>query len=145
MTIRGPFAYVLIALLIASLAVNFLVLGFAAARYHAYDDAGTIDRIVTLGARAFPRELRDDISHQLGRHRGELRAALRDLGDARREMLRRMAAEPLDRDALDAAFRNVRDKTNTLQRLGQELVEDVVVNASPEDRAKIRTSKRWQR
>lgn len=145
MTIRGAFAYVLVALLIASLAANFLVLGFAAARYRDFDDAGAIDRIVALGARAFPRELRDEIGEQLGSHRGALRGALRDLGEARREMFRQMAAEPLDRDALDRAFRDVRDKTDKLQRLGQELVEEVVVNASPEERAKIRPPKRWRR
>jgi hypothetical protein len=146
MTIRGPFAFILLALLIVSLAANFLVLGFAAARHRGFDEAGAIDRIVALGARAFPRELRGEIGVQLGRHRGELGAALRDLGQARREMFRQMAAEPLDRAALDAAFADVRAKTDRLQRLGQELVADVLVDAPAEERARIRPPRRgWWR
>jgi len=145
MTVRGPFAYILVGLLIVSLAANFLIFGFAAARYHGgFDDPGAIDRIVALGARAFPRELRDEIGDQLGRHRGELHAALRDLGRARREMFRQMAADPLDRAALNAAFADVRAKTGEVQRLGQDLVEEVLVDAPPEERAKIRPP-RWHR
>jgi uncharacterized membrane protein len=143
MTIRGPFAFILVGLLVVSLAANFLVLGFAAARYHGLDDPDAIDRIVTLGARAFPRELRGPIGDQLGRHRGELRSALRDLGEARREMFRQMAAQPLNREALDAAFADVRAKTDRLQRLGQQLVEDALEQAPPEERAKIHAPKRW--
>jgi uncharacterized membrane protein len=145
MTIRGAFAYVLVALLIVSLAANFLVLGFAAARYRNVEDTGAVERIVELGARSFPRELRREISAELKGHRGELRAALRDLGEARREMLRQMAAEPLDRAALDAAFANVRTKTGELQRLGQELVMEVLEKTPPEERAKIRPPRRHWR
>lgn len=145
MTIRGVFAYVLVGLLVVSLAANFLVLGFAAARYHGFDHPGSIERIVALGTRAFPPELRDQIDDQLGRHRGELRGALRDLGRARREMFRQMAADPLDRAALNAAFADVRAKTAELQRLGQDLVEEVLVEATPEERAKIRPRRRWRR
>lgn len=146
MTIRGPFAFILVGLLIVSLAANFLILGFAAARYHGgFDGPGAIERIVALGARSFPHELRGQIGDQLGRHRGELRAALRDLGEARRDMFRLMAAEPLDRAALNAAFADVRAKTDRLQQLGQELVEEVLVNAPPEERARIRPPKRGWR
>jgi uncharacterized membrane protein len=146
MTIRGFFAFFLVALLILSLAANFLVLGFAAARYRGFDDPGAIERIVELGGRAFPRELRREIGAELRRHRGEVRAALGDLGEARREMYRQMAADPLDRAALNAAFTDVRTKTEALQRLGQGLVEDVLVNTPPEERANIRPPRRgWKR
>jgi uncharacterized membrane protein len=145
MTIRGVFAYVLIGLLILSLAANFLILGFAAARYHGFDDAGAVDRIVELGARAFPRELRREISAELRHNRGEMRAALRDLGEARREMYRQMAADPLDRGALNAAFAEVRAKTGELQRLGQEAVEEVLINTPADERANIRPPKRGWR
>lgn len=144
MIVRGPFAYLLAALLIVSLAVNFLMLGFAVARYQNFDDRAPIERIVALGANAFPSELRHTIGGELDRHRGALDRALRDLGEARREMFRQMAAEPLDRDALDAAFRDVRKKTDELLRLGQELVKDALANAPPEERAKIRPPKRWR-
>jgi len=142
MTIRGPFAFILVGLLIVSLAANFLIVGFAAARFHGgFDGPDAIDRIVALGARSFPRELRHQIGDQLGRHRGELRAALGDLGQARREMFRLMATDTLDRAALNAAFADVRAKTARLQQLGQELVEEVLIDAPPEERARIRSPK----
>jgi uncharacterized membrane protein len=142
MTIRGPFAILLSVVLIVSLAANFLVLGFAAARFAGVGpfggDIGAIERIVALGARAFPRALRHEIGGQLGRHRGELRAALDEVRDARRRMFAVMAAEPFDRAALDAAFAEVRAATDRLQLLGQDLVGDVVERAPPEERARIR-------
>jgi hypothetical protein len=142
-TIRGPFAFLILAIMIVSLAANFLVLGFAAARFGGGpfgfgDDGGAIERIVALGARAFPRELRREIGGQLGRHRGELRAALDEVREARLRMFATMAAEPFDRAALDAAFAEVRAATDRLQLLGQDLVGDVVEKAPPEERARIR-------
>jgi hypothetical protein len=144
MTIRGPVAFIMIALLVVSLSANFLVLGFAAARFGGFggfggfDEGGAIERIVALGARAFPRELRREIGGQLGRHRGELRAALDEVRDARLRMFEVMAAQPFDRAALDAAFAEVRAATDRLQRLGQELVGEVIEKAPPEARAEIR-------
>lgn len=145
MTVRGPFAIILAILLVVSLAANFIVLGFAAAQYGTRGsggDAASIERIVTLGARAFPRDLRRQIKQELDSHRGEMRTAVRDLGSARRDMFRIMAAEQLDQQALSAAFIEVREKTDELQRLGQELIADVLEDASPESRAKIRPPRR---
>jgi uncharacterized membrane protein len=138
MTIRGPFALVIVGVLGLSLAANFLVLGFAAARYHGFDEGAAIERIVSLGTRAFPRELRHQIGDELGRHHGELRGALADVQSARRHMFQVMTADPFDRTALDAAFADVRAKTDILQKLGQDLVGDVVAAATPEERAEIR-------
>lgn len=138
MTVRGPFAFVIVAVLIVSLAANFLVLGFAVARYHGFSEGAAIERIVALGARAFPRDLRHQIGEQLGRHRGELRAALAEVRAARRHMFEVMTAEPFDRSNLDAAFAEVRAATDRLQALGQQLVGDVVEEATPGERAGIR-------
>ena len=144
MTIRTPLAIFLAVVLVVSLAANFLVLGFAAARFGGVGpfgfggDGGAIERIVALGARAFPRELRREIGGQIGRHRAELRAALDEVRDARLRMFQTMAAEPFDRAALDAAFAEVRAATDRLQLLGQDLVGDVVEKAPPEERAQIR-------
>lgn len=142
MTVRGPFALILVVLLVVSLAANFLILGFAAARYHDGDEHDSIERIVTLGSRAFPRDLRHQIRRELGRHHPELREAVRDLDEAREDMFQQMANEPLDREALDEAFERVRRETDRLQRLGQSLVEDILEDASPESRAKIRPRRR---
>jgi len=145
MIIRGPFAFIIVILLIVSLAANFLILGFAASRFRGGDEVAAIERIVTLGARAYPREMRDEIGDRLGRNRRELRAAFRDVRNARRQTFTVMAAEPFDRSALESAFAEVREKTEKLQRLGQELVSDVVEEASPATRAKIRPPRHLRR
>lgn len=141
MTIRGPFAYALVAILIVSLAANLLILGFAASRYRGADEASAIERIVALGVRAFPREMRSEINDQFGHHRSELRGAFRDVREARRHVFSAMTAEPFSRANLDAAFAEVRSETDKLQRLGQELVGDVVEAETPALRAKIRPPK----
>ena len=51
-----------------------------------------------------------------------MRAALDAVQDARMRMFEAMRAEPFDAAALDAAFADVRAKTNELQRVGQEIV-----------------------
>jgi hypothetical protein len=73
----------------------------------------------------------------LVRERPELRAALDDLQEARRRMFELMKAEPFDRAALDAAFADVRTKTEMLQARGQQLLGDAVEQASPAVRSEI--------
>lgn len=138
MTIRTPLVIFLAALLIVSLAVNFLVLGFAAARYGQFRQGGDIlERVIALGARSFPADIRREITASLARERPELRAALRDVQEARRRMFEIMRTEPFDRAALDAAFADVRAKTEALQERGQALLGDAIEQASPEARSEI--------
>lgn len=137
MTIRTPLAIFLAALLIVSLAANFLVLGFAAARYGQFRQGDILERVIALGARSFPADIRREITASLARERPELRAALQDVQEARRRMFELMRTEPFDRAALDAAFADVRAKTEALQERGQALLGDAIEQASPEARSEI--------
>ena len=137
MTIRTPLAIFLAVLLVISLAANFLVLGFAAARYGQFRQGDFLERIIVLGVRSFPAEIRREITASLARERPELRAALEDVQQARRHMFEVMTAEPFDRAALDAAFADVRAKTEALQERGQDLLGDAVEQAPPEARSEI--------
>jgi uncharacterized membrane protein len=137
MTIRTPLAIFLAVLLVISLAANLLVLGFAAARYGQFRQGDVLERIIALGVRGFPAEIRREITASLARERPELRAALDDVQEARRHMFEVMKAEPFDRAALDAAFADVRAKTEALQERGQDLLGDAVEQAPSEARAKI--------
>ena len=137
MTIRTPLAVFLAAILIVSLGANFLVLGFAAARLGQFRQGDMLERVIALGTRNFPREIRREITEGLARERPELRAALEDLQEARRHMFEVMTAEPFDRAALDEAFADVRAKTDALQQRGQGLLGDAVEQASPEARSEI--------
>jgi uncharacterized membrane protein len=138
MTIRTPAAIFLAALLIVSLAANFLILGFAAGRYGQFRQGDFLERMIALGVRSFPAEIRREITTSLVRERPELGAALQTLQEARRRMFEIMMTEPFDRAALDAAFADVRAKTEALQERGQNLLGDAVEQSSPEARSEIR-------
>jgi len=138
MTLRGPLAIIVLILLVASLAVNFLIGGFVAARFGGFGEGAGIERIVSLGTRAFPQSLRQEIRDGFRERRGDFREAFRDMRQARMRMFEAMSAEPFDRAALDAALADVRAKTARLQELGQDITADVVEKASPAERAEIK-------
>lgn len=139
MTIRGPFAVTLLVVLLVSLAANLMIAGFVVSRFAGPGPGGgEIDRIVSLGIRAFPREIQGDIMDQLRAHRGEFRARLDAVRAARQQMFEAMRADPFNRAALDGAFTDLRDKTNAIQAIGQTIVADAIANAPPDVRARIR-------
>lgn len=138
MTIRGPFAVTLLVVLFVSVAANLLIAGFVAARVAGPRPGGEIERIVAMGIRAFPREIRQGVESRVRSGRDEFRAKLDEIRDAHERMFAAMRAEPFDRAGLEAAFADVREKTNALQAAGQELVADAVAEAPPEVRGRIR-------
>ena len=139
MTIRGPFAITLIVVAVLSLAANLMIAGFAVSRFAGPGPGGgEIDRIVSLGIHAFPREIQGDITNQVRARRGEFRAGLDAVQGARQRMFAAMRANPFDRPALDAAFADVRSTTNDVQAIGQTIVADAIAHAPPDIRARIR-------
>jgi hypothetical protein len=138
LTIRGPFAISLIVVAFLSLAANLVVAGFVVAHSIGPRPGGDIERIVAIGIRAFPPEIRDAIMKQADSKRGEMRARLDDIQAARQRMFEAMRATPFDRTALEAAYADVRTRTNELQQAGQEIMLDAVANASPAVRSQIR-------
>ena len=142
MTIRGPFAVVLLVVLLVSLAANLLIAGFAVARFSGMGPpGGEIERIVALGIHAFPPEIQRNIMGDVRDRRGELRARVQAVQAARQRMFQAMRAEPFNRAALDAAFADVRNATNDVQIIGQNIVADAVANAPADVRARIRQSR----
>jgi uncharacterized membrane protein len=138
MTIRGPFVIVLFVVLALSLAVNFTIAGFSFARWAYPRSGGDVERIVTIGLRSFPKELRKVISERTRDDKHQFRELERDARQARRQMFDAMRGEPFDRRAMDDAFAAVREQTNQLQAAGQAIVGDAVAEASPETRKKIK-------
>jgi len=139
MTIRGPFAVTLLVLVFLSLAANLLIAGFAVGRVAGpRSPGGDIERLVTMGMRDFPPEIRRAVSERARSNRSEFRAKVNDVEAARRRMFEAMRAEPLDRKALEAAFADLRQKTNDLQLAGQELVAGALADAPPDVRRHIR-------
>ena len=67
-----------------------------------------------------------------------MRARLDSVQEARRQMFEAMRADPFDAAALNAAYADLRAKTNDLQEAGQAIVTDAIAKATPEVRSRIR-------
>ena len=138
MTIGRPLAIALLALLILSVAGNLVVAGFAVARFAGPRPGGEVERIVALGIRAFPPEIRQAITESTRQQRDKFRAMVDETRNARMRMFEAMRAEPFDRARLEAAYADLRSRTNDIQALGQSIVAEAVAQASAETRSKIR-------
>jgi uncharacterized membrane protein len=137
-TIRGPFAVVLLVLLFASVAANLVVAGFTLGRFAGPRPGADIDRILALGMRGFPPEIQRGIAERVHAERDTLRDRIRAIQDARRKAFDAMRADPFDRGALSSAFADVRTETGAVQAFGQEIVTDAVAAAPPDVRKLIR-------
>ena len=138
MTIRGPLLIVLAAVLLLSLAANLVVAGFTFARFAGPRPGGDIERIVAIGIRAFPPEIRKAIVDGSKAKRDEMKSLVDSVKEARQRMFEAMRADPFDPAALETAYADLRQKTSVLQEAGQQIVLDAVANASPEVRSRIR-------
>ena len=138
MTIRGPFAVTLLALLFVSLATNLLIAGFAIGRVVGPRPGADIERIVALATRDFPPEIRRAVVERARAGRAQFHAQFEDVEAARQRMFEAMRAEPFDQAALEAAFADLRQKTGALQRAGQDLVAGALVDQPPDVRRHIR-------
>lgn len=137
MTIRGPFAIALLVALGLSLAANLVVLGFAASRVGTLRMGG-LDRVVALGLRGYPQEIRRAIAAEALAERGAFAKAIADFTAARQRAFEAMRAEPFDPAALAAAFAEMRARTTVLQELGQQAIGKAIAAAPPDEREKIK-------
>jgi hypothetical protein len=140
MSIRGPFAIALLVVLVLSLAANFVVIGFVVSRVGEFRLTG-IQRIVALGVKNYPSEIRQAIMEEAAINAAALGAALADFNAARQRAFIAMRAEPFDPSRLDAEFADVREKTEVLQRLGHEVIAKAIAAATPDARARIKLPK----
>jgi hypothetical protein len=137
-TIRGPFAVVLLLLLFASLAANFLIAGFVVARINGPTGHADIDRLVSLSVRGFPPEIQRTIADSTKVKGPQLRAGLDAVQQARQKMFEAMRAQPYNQGALDAAFADYRNSSAALQKAGQDVVGQALALAPPDVRRKIK-------
>ena len=70
-----------------------------------------------------------------------LGTALADFNAARQLAFTAMRGAPFDPAGLDAAFADVREKTEVLQRLGHEVIAKAIAAATAEARARIKLPK----
>lgn len=143
MTVRGPFAVILLVLLFVSVAANLVIAGFTVARFTGPprppgDGGGDIDRIVTLGIRSFPSEIRRTIRDRVRDERDHIRRGIDEVQDARKRMYDAMRDDTFDRAALESAFEDVRAKTTAIQKIGQDIVAESVADAPADIRRQIK-------
>ncbi len=139
MIIRGPLAIVFAVVLLLSVATNLVIAGFVVARLNSPPPAGNdIERIVAIGIRAFPPKYRRRSRRPCGRSADDVRERVDAVKEARRKMFEAMRANPFDQAALEAAYADLRAKTNDLQEVGQEITLQAVANAPPDVRQRIR-------
>jgi hypothetical protein len=137
-TIRGPFAVILLLLLFVSLAANFLIAGFVVARTNVPIGNADIDRLVSLSVRGFPPEIQRTIADTSKVKGPQLRAGLDAVQQARQRMFDAMRAQPFNQTALDAAFADYRSSTAALQKTGQDVVGVALAQAPPDVRRRIK-------
>ncbi len=138
MMIRGRTAFVLLVVLVVSVALNFFGAGLIVAGVGLQKRLAGFDRSVMQIAERFPREIRRAVAADLIARREEGFKALDELRAARREMFAAMRAEPFDRLRLERALANVRAKTQTLQAFGQSALATALSAVPAETRTKIR-------
>jgi uncharacterized membrane protein len=122
---------------------NLVIAGFTLARFagpppRGGGGGGDIDRIVALGIRSFPPEIRRTILDGVRQQRDQIRGRIDAMQDARMHMFEVMRDDTFDRQALDAAFDDVRAKTDDIQKLGQDIVAAAVADAPADVRRKIK-------
>ena len=100
----------------ASLLANAVVLGLWLRTSELREEIGG------TAFRELPRAARLEVRRAMVANRAELRAALKDVGEARRAMFATAEARPYDRAAVEAAMERVREATSALQAEGQKVL-----------------------
>ena len=137
MNLKGWVAIAILVALFASLSLNFVGLGFFAARSMQHVDVPTrAERLVALGAPTLPQSLREIIDSELADDRRPLRLAYRDIQDARIALLATMRNDPVDEAAIRAAFANFRGKISVASSIG----ENAIIRALAQSPANVRAA-----
>ncbi|MBX9861568.1 MAG: periplasmic heavy metal sensor [Hyphomicrobium sp.] len=130
--------------LIASLALNLLILGAVAGtmlghRQHMpRGGPGGGEDFGMMGlTRVLPDERRKEMRKLLREDRASLRPLMDDVRTARRAAADKLAAEPFDRAALDAAISSVAEKERTLRQTAVKAFLGHVETLKPDERAKL--------
>ena len=138
MNLTGRGAIAVLAALVISLSLNFVWLGFfAAGSLRKSGPEISAERLVSLGARSLPPELRSQVAAVLKPRGDEIRNAFRDIRNARIAVFDAMRADPLDSEAVKRAFANLRDKSDSLAAIGQDSILTALESAPPSLRAAI--------
>jgi uncharacterized membrane protein len=123
--------------LIASLALNFLVLGVVARSMWHHPPPGG-DRIATIGlvgyVRSLPAERREELRRIMEQERPRLRPLRQELRQLRGELMEILRTDPLDKVRLTAAQTRILDSEIEMRRIINQTVATVAERMTPEER-----------
>lgn len=127
--------------LIASLALNLLVLGavggmaFGLYKHRPYFGMMRSEDFGLMGlTRHLPEERRKEVRKQLREDRDRLRPLVDDIRASRRGAADKLAAEPFDKAALEAAIKLTSDKESTFRTTAIAAFLDHVEKLTPSER-----------
>lgn len=141
--------------LFVSLALNLLVAGAVAGHFlsprhhHTWRGAEMMrgemgrmmerpgERVISRMAAALPPQNRDAFEAVMAEHRTQLADAGRGVRDARVKVREAMATEPLDRAKLEAAFAELRARSQQLQAAVHAAVSDAAAKLPREARERL--------
>ncbi|WP_072392025.1 periplasmic heavy metal sensor [Hyphomicrobium sp. CS1GBMeth3] len=136
--------------LIASLALNLLIVGAVAGtmigfgKHHpprGHHPRGEDFGLMGL-TRTLPEARRKEIRKQLRAERGKLRPLFEDIRTARREAADKLAAEPFDRAALEAAINTAGERERAMRQQAVDIFLGQAERLTPDER---RTLAEWWR
>jgi len=139
-TLRGSWAIGVLVALALSLAINFTVGGFFAARSVFGPDhpppRGGFSGFLTAADRAFPPQMREALRDDLFND-PTVKANFDAFRAARQEMYAAMRADPYDPAALEAALDKIQASTSALQQAGHQALERIMAQTPADVRAEI--------
>jgi uncharacterized membrane protein len=141
--------------LVISLGINLLIVGVIAGRLlsghrHMWERPGATqadrsrasderpgDRVIQRLTEAVPAEYRPAFEAAMAEHRARLAEAGRAVREARMKVRDAMVAEPFDRAKLDAAFAELRARSQELQTAVHVAVAEAAAKLPPDARRKL--------
>ncbi|GLK80386.1 periplasmic heavy metal sensor [Methylopila turkensis] len=96
-----------------------------------------VDDVIGFVSQRYPDSVGDAVRARLEARRAELSQALSQMQAARRATRETISADPVDADAVRAAFEDARAKGASFQQVIHEAIAEALPAALPADRAKV--------
>lgn len=138
MVIRGAWAWIVIVVLVLSVALNFFIAGFLFERGRQFFAGGGNPMVGRMLA-DFPPEVRRSIGRELWSERGDFEPIAREIRSRREAFLEVVRAPVLDEARLIALLGEMRGDLDRLQVRSQAAILASLKRMTPEDRARIGT------
>ena len=125
------------ALLITSVVLNLLLIGFIVGKRAMPEAGGDPTRHYPRWVRTLPEPRREALRPLLRSHMQEIRPSLRELRSLHRNLRAAIVAEPFDAVALNNALTAMRGQNDKVQVVSHNSFVDFVATLTPEERKQL--------